>query len=231
MIYWVTTNLWTTGQGIVTRRMFPRTQCPRCRSGRVEPSRRPRSRPLRPRNGEAVAVQAQPQAREDAGRTAEHRTARRRRAGPGPAGSSLAPFDGGRRRARARADERRRPSPVRRRLTPIRLLRRRQPARQSARRSGRRSGSSSAAFRASTSRRSSSPSSPRANEAFSEWVLPRRRVIARIDSRPSPARSPRRFRTAPSAAAVERLGSCSTTSPQRSRSRPTVTVRESRARL
>jgi YidC/Oxa1 family membrane protein insertase len=24
MIYWVTTNLWTTGQGIVTRRMFPR---------------------------------------------------------------------------------------------------------------------------------------------------------------------------------------------------------------
>jgi len=26
MIYWVTTNLWTTGQGIVTRRMFPRTQ-------------------------------------------------------------------------------------------------------------------------------------------------------------------------------------------------------------
>jgi YidC/Oxa1 family membrane protein insertase len=26
MIYWVTTNLWTTGQGIVTRRLIPRTQ-------------------------------------------------------------------------------------------------------------------------------------------------------------------------------------------------------------
>ncbi len=38
MIYWVTTNLWTTGQGIVTRRMFPRTQValPK-KSSRTEP--------------------------------------------------------------------------------------------------------------------------------------------------------------------------------------------------
>ncbi len=37
MIYWVTTNLWTTGQGIVTRRMFPRTvpELPK-RSSRTE---------------------------------------------------------------------------------------------------------------------------------------------------------------------------------------------------
>ena len=35
MIYWVTTNLWTVGQGIVTRRLFPGpcSSCPRSRVG------------------------------------------------------------------------------------------------------------------------------------------------------------------------------------------------------
>jgi YidC/Oxa1 family membrane protein insertase len=37
MLYWVTTNLWTTGQGVVTRRMIPKTQPPPKRSSRTPP--------------------------------------------------------------------------------------------------------------------------------------------------------------------------------------------------
>lgn len=42
MVYWVTTNLWTTGQGIVTRRMIPRTTpvLPK-KSSRTEPRTKP----------------------------------------------------------------------------------------------------------------------------------------------------------------------------------------------
>jgi YidC/Oxa1 family membrane protein insertase len=37
MIYWLTTNLWTTGQGIVTRRLMPRPATPPKRSSRTPP--------------------------------------------------------------------------------------------------------------------------------------------------------------------------------------------------
>jgi YidC/Oxa1 family membrane protein insertase len=37
MLYWVTTNLWTTGQGLVTRRMIPKTAPPTKRSSRTPP--------------------------------------------------------------------------------------------------------------------------------------------------------------------------------------------------
>jgi YidC/Oxa1 family membrane protein insertase len=37
MIYWLTTNLWTTGQGIVTRRLMPRHTPPPKRSSRTPP--------------------------------------------------------------------------------------------------------------------------------------------------------------------------------------------------
>jgi YidC/Oxa1 family membrane protein insertase len=37
VIYWVTTNLWTTGQGIVTRRLMPRPAAPPKRSSRTPP--------------------------------------------------------------------------------------------------------------------------------------------------------------------------------------------------
>ena len=37
MIYWLTTNLWTTGQGIVTRRLMPRPTVPPKRSSRTPP--------------------------------------------------------------------------------------------------------------------------------------------------------------------------------------------------
>jgi YidC/Oxa1 family membrane protein insertase len=37
MIYWLTTNLWTTGQGLVTRRQMPRPVAPAKRSSRTPP--------------------------------------------------------------------------------------------------------------------------------------------------------------------------------------------------
>jgi YidC/Oxa1 family membrane protein insertase len=40
MIYWLTTNLWTTGQGIVTRRKMPRPAPPPKRSSRTPPKER-----------------------------------------------------------------------------------------------------------------------------------------------------------------------------------------------
>jgi YidC/Oxa1 family membrane protein insertase len=43
MIYWLTTNLWTTGQGIVTRRLMPRPAAPPKRSSRTPPKEEPPS--------------------------------------------------------------------------------------------------------------------------------------------------------------------------------------------
>jgi YidC/Oxa1 family membrane protein insertase len=37
MIYWLTTNLWSTGQGIVTRRQMPRPVAPPKRTSRTPP--------------------------------------------------------------------------------------------------------------------------------------------------------------------------------------------------
>jgi YidC/Oxa1 family membrane protein insertase len=41
MIYWLTTNLWSTGQGIVTRRLMPRPVPPPKRSSRTPPKEAP----------------------------------------------------------------------------------------------------------------------------------------------------------------------------------------------
>jgi len=41
MIYWLTTNLWSTGQGIVTRRQMPRPVAPPKRSSRTPPKEAP----------------------------------------------------------------------------------------------------------------------------------------------------------------------------------------------
>jgi YidC/Oxa1 family membrane protein insertase len=37
VLYWVTTNLWTTGQGLVTRRLMPKAVPPPKRSSRTPP--------------------------------------------------------------------------------------------------------------------------------------------------------------------------------------------------
>ncbi len=41
VLYWVTTNLWTVGQGIVTRRLVPKTPAPPRRSSRTPPKAKP----------------------------------------------------------------------------------------------------------------------------------------------------------------------------------------------
>ena len=62
MLYWLTTNLWTTGQGLITRRLMPKPQPPPKKSSRTPPkadgrgggSRRRRSpRAKQPRRGHA----------------------------------------------------------------------------------------------------------------------------------------------------------------------------------
>ncbi|HET9460547.1 MAG TPA: membrane protein insertase YidC [Gaiellaceae bacterium] len=45
MIYWLTTNLWTTGQGIVTRRLMPKPVAPPKRSSRTPPKDSGESQP------------------------------------------------------------------------------------------------------------------------------------------------------------------------------------------
>ena len=51
MIYWLTTNLWTTGQGIVTRRQMPKPVIPPKRSSRTPPKDAGES-PATPTSGE-----------------------------------------------------------------------------------------------------------------------------------------------------------------------------------
>src|SRR5262249_43016768 len=50
LIYWLTTNLWTTGQGIVTRRQMPRPVVPPKRTSRTPP----KDEPAPPSDGEPV---------------------------------------------------------------------------------------------------------------------------------------------------------------------------------
>jgi YidC/Oxa1 family membrane protein insertase len=57
MIYWLTTNLWTTGQGVITRRLMPRPVPPPKRSSRTPP----KEAPAASSNGEqATAAEAKP---------------------------------------------------------------------------------------------------------------------------------------------------------------------------
>src|SRR2546423_10373654 len=37
VLYWVTTNLWTVGQGLITRRLMPKAQPPARRTSRTPP--------------------------------------------------------------------------------------------------------------------------------------------------------------------------------------------------
>ncbi|HJS49998.1 MAG TPA: YidC/Oxa1 family membrane protein insertase [Gaiellaceae bacterium] len=48
MIYWLTTNLWTTGQGIITRRQMPKPVVPPKRSSRTPPKESGESPPASP---------------------------------------------------------------------------------------------------------------------------------------------------------------------------------------
>jgi YidC/Oxa1 family membrane protein insertase len=61
MIYWLTTNLWTTGQGLITRRMIPKPAPLDKRTSRTppkepEPARGKGGRPPQPREGKPVVA-------------------------------------------------------------------------------------------------------------------------------------------------------------------------------
>jgi YidC/Oxa1 family membrane protein insertase len=64
MIYWLTTNLWTTGQGIVTRRLMPRPVVPPKRTSRTPPKERePTAEPATatgPRSGQGQSRSGPP---------------------------------------------------------------------------------------------------------------------------------------------------------------------------
>jgi YidC/Oxa1 family membrane protein insertase len=62
MVYWLTTNLWTTGQGIITRRLIPKPPPPEKRSSRTpakeppEPEPKPARRATSQRDGKPVVA-------------------------------------------------------------------------------------------------------------------------------------------------------------------------------
>jgi YidC/Oxa1 family membrane protein insertase len=58
MIYWLTTNLWTTGQGVITRRQMPRPVVPPKRSSRTPPKEEPPASS----NGEQPSTDGAPKA-------------------------------------------------------------------------------------------------------------------------------------------------------------------------
>ncbi len=72
MIYWLTTNLWTTGQGLVTRRLMPRPVAPPKRSSRTPP----KEAAATPSNGDAAPSEATPAAAQ--GTSAPRRVKRKR---------------------------------------------------------------------------------------------------------------------------------------------------------
>jgi YidC/Oxa1 family membrane protein insertase len=76
LLYWVTTNLWTVGQGLVTRRMFPKPEPPPKRTSRTPP--REREPVATAEDGSEVGKAVQP-ARTSSG---QQRVRRRKKKGP-----------------------------------------------------------------------------------------------------------------------------------------------------
>ena len=76
VIYWVTTNLWTTGQGLITRRLVPKTPAPLKKTSRT---------PGKPELQPAVVAKAKPKAG-GSGQKPGGGGAKRAAAGPPPAG-------------------------------------------------------------------------------------------------------------------------------------------------
>jgi YidC/Oxa1 family membrane protein insertase len=62
MLYWLTTNLWTTGQGLVTRRLMPKPAPPEKRSSRspAKDEPKPNSVDAKPKSSQAAQTPARP---------------------------------------------------------------------------------------------------------------------------------------------------------------------------
>jgi len=76
MLYWVTTNLWTVGQGLVTRRLAPKPQPPPKRTSRTEPKPRDEDGDV------AGSVPAKPAPKPSATTPGGQRVRRRKKRGP-----------------------------------------------------------------------------------------------------------------------------------------------------
>ena len=63
MIYWLTTNLWTTGQGIVTRRLVPKKAPPPKKSSRTPPKAETKPNGAKPAPKEQAAAATPPRVR------------------------------------------------------------------------------------------------------------------------------------------------------------------------
>jgi YidC/Oxa1 family membrane protein insertase len=74
MLYWVTTNLWTVGQGLVTRRLVPKPEPPPKRTSRTPPRE-----VVAAEDGSAAAKAVQPSR---AGQPGQQRVRRRKKKGP-----------------------------------------------------------------------------------------------------------------------------------------------------
>jgi YidC/Oxa1 family membrane protein insertase len=83
LLYWVTTNLWTIGQGTITRRMFPRPElAPAKKTSRTPPKRKSAAETAAK---EAKAPPAKPAAKQptaDGGAGQQRRVRRRKKRGP-----------------------------------------------------------------------------------------------------------------------------------------------------
>jgi YidC/Oxa1 family membrane protein insertase len=74
LIYWVTTNLWTVGQGLVTRRLVPRGPLPTTKRSSRTPPREQEAAPLEP------AEAAEPSSRQTDGRPRRVKRKKKKRA-------------------------------------------------------------------------------------------------------------------------------------------------------
>jgi YidC/Oxa1 family membrane protein insertase len=66
VLYWVTTNLWTVGQGLITRRLIPKPVAPPKRSSRTPPREAPAPALVDSGNAKGAPA-AKPQARGEGG--------------------------------------------------------------------------------------------------------------------------------------------------------------------
>ena len=73
LLYWVTTNLWTVGQGLVTRRLFPKAPPPPKRTSRTPPKATPSG------DGSGAPKSVQPSRADTPG---QQRVRRRKKKGP-----------------------------------------------------------------------------------------------------------------------------------------------------
>ena len=84
MIYWVTTNLWTVGQGVITRRLYPKPVIEMPKRTSRTPSKKTASdaQPGKPKTAKAAVADATPASAASGGATQAKPVRRRKKKGP-----------------------------------------------------------------------------------------------------------------------------------------------------